>query len=291
MRSGCLKDTGPKIKVGVARLTRRGCLDLLAILVRCHRIGRCNHGLIWHIVERVKGIEPSPKAWEAFVLPLNYTRNLDHVRKEIGVGNFIAQNQGGGNSGLETRTNANAIIPSRPAADRVNFSATNPGDAMELWALACLAVLATGLGVLAVVDLRTGYLPDPAQIALAMAGMAVAMVASPVGTTWQLALLGAIINGGVFWGLRWLVSRFKGREAMGLGDVKLVAVGGLWLGPWALPYIMAIGGVLTLAGAGAVALATQKPVWRGEMPLGPGLAAGILAAYIGGLMGFPLLHP
>lgn len=25
--------------------------------------------------ERVKGIEPSPKAWEAFVLPLNYTRN------------------------------------------------------------------------------------------------------------------------------------------------------------------------------------------------------------------------
>ena len=24
--------------------------------------------------ERVKGIEPSPKAWEAFILPLNYTR-------------------------------------------------------------------------------------------------------------------------------------------------------------------------------------------------------------------------
>ena len=24
--------------------------------------------------KRVKGIEPSPKAWEAFVLPLNYTR-------------------------------------------------------------------------------------------------------------------------------------------------------------------------------------------------------------------------
>ena len=24
--------------------------------------------------KRVKGIEPSPKAWEAFILPLNYTR-------------------------------------------------------------------------------------------------------------------------------------------------------------------------------------------------------------------------
>jgi hypothetical protein len=27
-------------------------------------------------MERVKGIEPSSKAWEAFVLPLNYTRAL-----------------------------------------------------------------------------------------------------------------------------------------------------------------------------------------------------------------------
>jgi hypothetical protein len=35
-------------------------------------------------LERVKGIEPSPKAWEAFVLPLNYTRALGswalHIR-------------------------------------------------------------------------------------------------------------------------------------------------------------------------------------------------------------------
>ena len=29
-------------------------------------------------VERVEGIEPSTKAWEAFVLPLNYTR-FSHV--------------------------------------------------------------------------------------------------------------------------------------------------------------------------------------------------------------------
>ena len=32
------------------------------------------------VVERVEGIEPSTKAWEAFVLPLNYTRVL-HVPK------------------------------------------------------------------------------------------------------------------------------------------------------------------------------------------------------------------
>ena len=32
-------------------------------------------------MERVKGIEPSPKAWEAFVLPLNYTRDLCEARR------------------------------------------------------------------------------------------------------------------------------------------------------------------------------------------------------------------
>ena len=31
-------------------------------------------------MERVNGIEPSLKAWEASVLPLNYTRKINHFR-------------------------------------------------------------------------------------------------------------------------------------------------------------------------------------------------------------------
>ena len=31
-------------------------------------------------LERVEGIEPSSKAWEAFVLPLNYTRDTRILR-------------------------------------------------------------------------------------------------------------------------------------------------------------------------------------------------------------------
>ncbi len=154
---------------------------------------------------------------------------------------------------------------------------------MSLWPLTCLALLGGVLTWLAIVDLRTGYLPDALQAVLALTGLAVAFIGSPIGITWQAALLGAAVNGGIFWSLRWLVSRLKGREAMGLGDVKLVMAGGLWLGPWALPYVMAAGGLLTLTGAGAVGLATGKPVWKGEMPLGPGLAAGILGTFIAGL--------
>jgi leader peptidase (prepilin peptidase)/N-methyltransferase len=161
---------------------------------------------------------------------------------------------------------------------------------MELWSVACLFVLAAGLAALSITDLRTGYLPDPIQAILAIIGIGVAVVDSPVRITWELAILGATINGGVFWALRWVISRLKGREAMGLGDVKLVAVGGIWLGPLALPYIMAAGGILTLLGAGIATVATGRPVWRGEMPLGPGLAISILGTFAANLFQLPWLQ-
>lgn len=160
---------------------------------------------------------------------------------------------------------------------------------MDPWSLACAGLLALILIALSVIDLKTGYLPDPLQIALAVAGLGVVLIGSPIDVSPTLAIAGAVINGGVFWGLRWLISRLKGREAMGFGDVKLVAAGGLWVGPFALPYIMAAGGVLTLIGAGIVGLATGKAVWRGEMPLGPGLAAGILFCFITALTKAPWL--
>jgi len=156
---------------------------------------------------------------------------------------------------------------------------------IDPWTLACGAFLAAILIALSAIDLKTGFLPDPLQIALAIGGLAVVLIKSPLGLTWECALAGATLNGGFFWALRWLVSRWKGREAMGLGDVKLVAAGGLWVGPLALPYIMAAGGLLTLIGAGLASLATGKEVWRGEMPLGPGLAAGVLASFVAGLLG------
>jgi leader peptidase (prepilin peptidase)/N-methyltransferase len=160
----------------------------------------------------------------------------------------------------------------------------------DLWTWICVGVLGVGLAALSWIDLRTGYLPFAIQIPLGLCGAAVAVVGSPVSITWQAAAIGALLNAGVFAGLRWLVTRLKGREAMGQGDIWLVLVGGLWLGPWALPLIMAVGGLATLAGAGLVGLVTRKPVWRGEMPLGPGLAAGIFGCYIGALIQVPWIR-
>jgi leader peptidase (prepilin peptidase)/N-methyltransferase len=151
---------------------------------------------------------------------------------------------------------------------------------LDTWAWACVAVLSICLAALAIIDFRTGYLPDVIVVPLGLAGLAVAVIGSPIAVTWQMGMIGAAMNGVVFYGLRWLVSRLKGREAMGLGDVKLVIAGGVWLGPWALPYIMAVAGIGTLLGAVIGGLVTRRPVWQGEMPLGPGLAVGIWGVFV-----------
>ena len=155
---------------------------------------------------------------------------------------------------------------------------------LSLWTWACLAILAAGLGALSWIDLRTGFLPFSIQIPLAVVGAIVAIMGSPAGIGWRLALIGAGLNGIVFAGVRWGVSKWKGREAMGEGDIWLVVVGGLWVGPWSLPYIMAIGGAGTLLGALIASAVVRRPLWRGEMPLGPGLAFGIFGCFVAGIL-------
>jgi prepilin signal peptidase PulO-like enzyme (type II secretory pathway) len=67
-------------------------------------------------------------------------------------------------------------------------------------------------------------------------------------------LAGMALGGGILWGIGWIGSRLYGRDAMGLGDVKLLAAGGGFLGPggvlWALmiaSLVASVVGVLNLA--------------------------------------------
>lgn len=46
-------------------------------------------------MERVKGIEPSYEAWEAAVLPLNYTRICGRAKRRLGLRNLQVCRLGG----------------------------------------------------------------------------------------------------------------------------------------------------------------------------------------------------
>jgi leader peptidase (prepilin peptidase) / N-methyltransferase len=45
------------------------------------------------------------------------------------------------------------------------------------------------------------------------------------------SLAGLAVGGGALWGIGWIGSRIYGKEAMGFGDVKLLAAGGGFVGP------------------------------------------------------------
>jgi leader peptidase (prepilin peptidase)/N-methyltransferase len=135
-----------------------------------------------------------------------------------------------------------------------------------------LALLGTDLLFLALVDLDWRYLPDGGQVILALLGLT---AVGADGLDPVQGLTGMALYGGLALAVRLAVGRWRGREALGLGDVKLMAGAGLWLGPAYLSPFLLLSGLLGLGFA-----------WRagregagdgtGEIPFGPALAAALL---------------
>lgn len=91
------------------------------------------------------------------------------------------------------------------------------------------------------------------------------------------ALVGAVVAGGVVWGTRAGASLAIGREAMGLGDVTLMAMVGGWLG-WQASVLACFLGVLFGLVHGVVQIVRHR---ESELPFGPSLCAGTVTVLIG----------
>ena len=130
------------------------------------------------------------------------------------------------------------------------------------------AVYLIAAGVLIVasgIDARIGILPDvlllPATLIAIPAG------ALPLGHGWLTTLSGCLLGGGSFWLLSVLYRRFRGRDGLGLGDAKLMALLGALAGPLALPSIMFMGALLALT---FVLISRHPP--KTPLPFGPWLS-------------------
>ncbi|MEW5562018.1 prepilin peptidase [Enterobacter asburiae] len=138
-----------------------------------------------------------------------------------------------------------------------------------------LGLLAISLLVpLFFIDLETSLLPDRLTLPL-LALVVTAAVCGFGHVTWQEALLAAATG----FGLPWLLDRFycwcRGKAGMGMGDMKLFAGIGGWLGMEALFQIMIIASLLAIVSAWC--LLRRKP---GEtFPFGPYLVLAALAWY------------
>ena len=133
-------------------------------------------------------------------------------------------------------------------------------------------VLAVWLGAIAVIDLKTLRIPDGLSLPLAAAGLALqALSPAPILAA---HLIGAGAGFLLMAGFGTLHFRLRGVEGLGLGDAKLYAAGGAWLGWQALPWILLIA---TIAGL-IWALVARK---SGELAFGPWLALGFFVCWLG----------
>lgn len=145
---------------------------------------------------------------------------------------------------------------------------------------ALLAALSVALIAMSAVDLKQGWLPDPLQAAAALLAVIWRLTGDDPAVAALDMALGAAVLGGAGLAVRWGFRLLRGREGFGLGDVKLLAVAGLWLGLVPAPMFLVLGG-----GAGALLALVWRATGRGaEFPLGPALA---LALYL--LLTFPAL--
>ena len=131
---------------------------------------------------------------------------------------------------------------------------------------------------LATMDLRHRILPDPLTAALFASGVLAAALLPPPGMA--AAAVGAAAGSGIFLALRSAWLRWRRIEALGLGDVKLMAGLGAWFGPAWLPLL-----VLVAAGAGlSAAVFHARKEGRGvaapdAVPFGTCLAAAALLVW------------
>jgi leader peptidase (prepilin peptidase)/N-methyltransferase len=162
------------------------------------------------------------------------------------------------------------------------------------------AIFAALLIVLTITDLRERILPDKINFLGLGMGLVLSLFTKPVDGTAQwladrlfaypppeaaLSFADALIGAGVASGLLWLVAegyfRARGREGMGLGDVKMMAMAGAFLGLQRALLTILLGSLLgSVIGIAVIAIGRKGRDF--ELPFGTFLGAGaILVMFFG----------
>ena len=137
-----------------------------------------------------------------------------------------------------------------------------------------LAGLAWVLLTLALIDFDTQYLLDEITLPTIWAGMLVNYFG--LVTTLGSAVIGAVAGYLTFWSIFWVFKLLTGKDALGYGDFKLLALLGAWLGWEAIPLIIMLSSLVG-AVAGAIMIARGRDASR-PISFGPYLAtAGFVA--------------
>jgi leader peptidase (prepilin peptidase)/N-methyltransferase len=148
------------------------------------------------------------------------------------------------------------------------------------WVLVASCGLAWALFTLAVIDVRIMRLPDALTLPLVVAGLAASALLP--GRPILDHLAGAALGYGGLAALAWAFQRVRGREGVGLGDAKLLAAAGAWLGWAALPSALLIACLAAFAWIAARRLVDRRHAVGAPVAFGAPLALGFWVVWLHG---------
>lgn len=139
--------------------------------------------------------------------------------------------------------------------------------------------------VLFFTDLDHQLLPDAITLTGFLAGMALAwfnpfLPGVGLRRVWM-AAVGAALGAGILWGIGALYKRLRGIEAMGMGDVKMMAFVGAFVGPQGVLFTI-FAASLVGAVVGVALIPLRGGSMRDTLPFGCFLAPAAMAALLWG---------
>lgn len=146
--------------------------------------------------------------------------------------------------------------------------------AIARWGLdvsaASSAIFAYIMLTLALIDVDHRILPNVITIPGAFVGLGLALFDPRV--EFVDALIGAAFGGGVLYSVAWLYLRLRGREGMGMGDVKMMFTVGAFVG-WQGAFMTIFIGSLIGSIVGITMIKATRKGWEYALPFGTFLAA------------------
>lgn len=145
---------------------------------------------------------------------------------------------------------------------------------MDILAFTCILLAFIALLWMGWIDLKLWILPNELVALLAIVALPFHYSIDWVYGGFLTFIIGACIGGGSLMAIRAVANRVYGFETMGLGDVKLMAAVGLWLGPQSVLMALSLGAFCGVLHAVILAVKSKKSLNRMMLPAGPGFIAG-----------------
>jgi leader peptidase (prepilin peptidase) / N-methyltransferase len=133
------------------------------------------------------------------------------------------------------------------------------------------ALFVAALITISFIDLDHQIIPDVISLPGIVVGLLLAVAG--VGPSWRDSVLGILLGGGTLWAVAAGYQALTGREGMGGGDIKLLAMVGAFIG-WRGVLVTLMIGSLTGAVVGIVLMIARGSDSRLPIPFGPFLALG-----------------